>query len=293
VTSAVLDVTLCLLFVSAAAVTLVAVPGDAGGDGDGDRADVVATTLTTSTATVNYSLAPGARDAEEDDLASFPTTSGAEFERSTHGTLAGLLADAAVGTTTVDGEQLTHTDDGFRDAVRARLRQDVADGRVQLLAHWMPYRGSHLRGGVTVGPSPPPDAAVHAATVSVPSGLSTARDEADEAAVESGFEGVARVVAEHVVTGLFPPDGLRFALRGDYPVSQLARYRYHRAEQSYEVGVADDDGEVRPHEANDRLTDAVADVVERDLRRTFENPSAAAESVRVDEVRIVVRTWST
>jgi hypothetical protein len=242
---------------------------------------------------VNYSLAPGARDAEDGGLASFPRTSGPEFERSTHGTFAGLLADAAVGTSTVDGEQLTHTDDGFRDAVRARLRQDVADGRVQLLAHWMPYRGSHLQGCVTAGPSPPPDATVHAATVSVPSGLPTAQDEASRAAVETGFEGVARVVAERVVGGLFPPDDLRFALRGDYPVSRLARYRYHRAGQSYEVDVAGDDGEIRPHEANERLTDAVADAVERDLRRAFERPAAAAESVRVDEVRIVVRTWST
>lgn len=291
-TSAVLDVTLCLLLVSAAAVTLVAVPGDAGRDSAGDRADAVGTTLTTSTATVNYSLTPGAKDAEADGLASFPTTSGPEFERSTHGTFAGLLADAAVGTAAVDDEQLVHTDDGFRDAVRARIRQDVTDGGVQLLARWVPYRGSHLRGCVTVGPSPPPDATVHAATVSVPSGLPTAQDEASRAAVESGFEGVARVFAERVVVGLFPPDDLRFALRGDYPVSRLARYRYHRAGQSYGVGVAGDDGELRPREANDRLTDAVADAVERDLRQTFERPSAAAESVRVDEVRIVVRTWS-
>lgn len=311
-TSAVLDVALCLLLVSAAAVTLVTGPGDAGRVADSDRADAVATTLTTSTTTVNYSLAPGARHAaNRDDLVSFPTTSGPEFERSTHGTFAGLLADAAVGTVVVNsresqsdsrahrdspsaggGEQLTHTDDGFREAVRTRVERDVAHESVQLLVRWEPYRGSRLRGCVTAGPSPPPDTAVHAATVSVPSGLPAARDDAREAAVASGFEGLARVVAERVVAGLFPPDDLRFALRGDYPVSQFAQYRYRRMGQLYGVDVVGDDGEIHPAEANDRLTDAVADVVERDLRRTFDSPVEAAETVRVDEVQIVVRTWS-
>lgn len=297
-TSAVLDVALCLLLVSAAAVTLVTVPDAVDGDVDGDRADAVATTLTTSTATVNYSLAAGARRAD-DDLVAFPTTSGPEFERSTHGTLAGLLADAAVGTVTVADGPLTHTDDEFRDAVRERVERDVADDGVQLIVRWEPYRGSHVDSRLAAGPSPPPSATVHAATVSVPSGLPSTRDDARSAAAKSGYEGVARVVAERVVAGLFPPDDLRFALRGDYPVSRFAEYRYRRAGEAYgvdvdggESGSDGGDGEIRPTDANDRLTDAVADAVERDLRTTFDSPEEAATSVRVAEVRIVVRTWS-
>ncbi|SFL02390.1 hypothetical protein SAMN04487950_2010 [Halogranum rubrum] len=294
-TSTVLDVALCLLLVSAAAATLVTVPdGESERTADartGGRANAVATTLTTSTTTVNYSLEPGAARAD-DRLVSFPTTSGPEFERSSHGTYAGLLADAAVGGLSVDGEPLTHADDGFRDAIRTRTESDVAHDGVQLLVRWEPYRGAHLRGCVTAGPSPPSDATVHAATVTVPSGLAATRDDARVAATESGFAGVASVVAANVVEGLFPADDLRFALRGDYPVSHLARYRYLRAGERYGVAVVDDDGTVVPAEANERLTAAVADAVERDLERSFETPSEAAASVRVAEVQVVVRTWS-
>lgn len=290
-TSAVLDVALCLLLVSAAAVTLVTVPGGESERTSDGRADAVATTLTTSTTTVNYSLEPGAARAD-DRLVSFPTTTSPEFERSSHGTYAGLLADAALGGLTVDGERLTHTDDGFRDAIRARTKSDVAHDGVQLLVRWEPYRGSHLRGSVTTGSSPPADATVHAATVSVPSGFAATRDDARVAATESGFTGVASVVAANVVEGLFPPDDLRFALRGDYPVSHLARYRYLRAGEQYGVDVVDEDGTVVPTEANERLTAAVADAVERDLEQSFETPTEAAESVRVAEVQVVVRTWS-
>lgn len=305
-TSAVLDVTLCLLLVSAAGVTLVTVPshGQAGiarddgrvGDTDvvaRDRsdADAVATTLTTSTASVNYTLASGAKRADE-TLVSFPVTDGPEFDRTGHGTLATLLADVTVNTVTLDGEQLTHTGDGFREAVRRQVERDIAHDGVQVVVRWRPYRGSHVRGNVSAGPTPPPQATVHAAAVSAPSGLPSTETDARIAARESGYEGVARVVARTLIAGLFPPDEFRFALRGDYPVSRLARYRYRRMGETYGVTVVGDDGHVDPAKANDRLAAALATVIERDLRRTYDSPETAAADIRADEVRIVVRTWS-
>jgi hypothetical protein len=38
--------------------------------------------------------------------------------------------------------------------------------------------------------------------------------------------------------------------------------------------------------------DPVAAAVERDLRARFSDPTAAARAVRLDTVRVVVRTWS-
>ncbi|MFB6108841.1 MAG: hypothetical protein ABEJ82_08390 [Haloplanus sp.] len=61
-TSSVLDGMLCLLLISGAVVAVTTATPDSGVDGG--RAPAVASTLATSTATVNYTLAPGARRAE-------------------------------------------------------------------------------------------------------------------------------------------------------------------------------------------------------------------------------------
>lgn len=301
-TSAALDVGLCLLLVSASAVTLVTVPEAAQPTGE-TEADAVATLLTTTTATVNYSLSPGARRADE-EVVSFPTAEGPEFDRTARGTPATLLAEAAVGGVAVGGDRLTHTRDGLRAAVSQRVAAEVdrgsraggAETAVQVVTRWQPHRGSQFRGCVTVGSSPPPDAAVHATRVTVPSGLPSARDDAAEAVEEAEederFTAVARVVAERVVAGLFPADDLRLALRGDYPVSRFAEYRYRRMGRLFGVDVVGRDGEIHPEAANERLTDAVARAVEYDLRQAYDSPEAAAADVRVDEVTVVVRTWS-
>ncbi|SDM10669.1 hypothetical protein SAMN04487949_0872 [Halogranum gelatinilyticum] len=304
-TSAALDVGLCLLLVSASAVTLVTVPEATQPTGE-TEADAVATLLTTTTATVNYSLSPGARRADEAVVA-FPTAEGPEFDRTARGTPATLLAEAAVGGVAVGGDRLTHTRDGLRAAVSQRVAAEVERGSrtgkagrtetaVQVVTRWQPHRGSQFRGCVTVGSSPPPDAAVHATRVTVPSGLPSARSDAVDAAEgaeeDERFTAVATVVAERVVAGLFPADDLQLALRGDYPVSRFAEYRYRRMGRLFGVDVVGRDGEIHPEAANERLTDAVARAVEYDLRQAYDTPEAAAADVRVDEVTVVVRTWS-
>lgn len=301
-TSAALDVGLCLLLVSAAAVTLVTVPSAEQPTGE-TEAEAVATQLTTTTATVHYSLSPGARRAD-DEIVSFPKTDGPQFDRTARGTPATLLADAAVGSVAVGGDRLTHTRDGLRAAVSQRVAADLAPGgragstdtNVQVVARWQPHRGSQFRGCVTVGSSPPPDAAVHATRLTVPSGLPSTRGDAVDAAEGAGegerFTAVARVVAERLVAGLFPPDDLRLSLRGDYPVSRFAEYRYRRMGRLFGVDVVGRDGEVHPEAANERLTDAVTRAVENDLRQAYDSPEAAAADVQVDEVTVVVRTWS-
>lgn len=291
-TSTTLDVALCLLLVSAGALTLATAerPPDAA-DPATARAPATVETLATTTDTVEYTLAPGAKRAN-DSLVRFPVTEGPEFERARSGTAASLLAAATVEGVAVDGERLTRTHDGFRRRVRAAVARDVGP-RVQVVAVWRPYPGAHVGARTVVGPSPPAGATVHAATLDVPIGVPGARPNAT-AAVEAGdgYAGVANVVAARLVAGLFPPRRADIALHGDYPVTALMRYRYRRAARLYGADLEADLAARDPSAANRKLADAVSRRVERDLRREFDSPAAAARAVRLDEVHVVVRTWS-
>jgi hypothetical protein len=152
--SSVLDVTVCLLLVSASAVTLVHAPDTSDHDG-ADRADAVLEVLTTSTAWVEYEPA---------------TRSESEANRTAHGTLAGLLAAGAVANVTGYGEPVASSAEGFRRAVTAEVRRATArtDARVQVVARSRPVLESRARGRFAVGPSPPSSAEVHAASTTVP-----------------------------------------------------------------------------------------------------------------------------
>lgn len=289
--STTLDVALALLLLSAAVVVLagISAPQPVTGDAADETAEVVAG----STATVNYSLSPGARAADE-SLVAFPVEEGPEFRRTAHGTLADLVAEAAVGDATVDGEEVTRADDGFERAVgnvtASALATTTADAQVR--AVWRPYPGSPVAGRVAFGASPPRTATVHAATLTTPSGMPRARERAIGAADRRGYAGVAIVLANATVAGLFPPDAMGLALRGDYPVSALSRYRYRRAAALLGVTVEGPLAAGSPEAANRRLASALADRFERDLRERYPTPEAAARNASVGRVTITVRTWS-
>ncbi|MFD1586941.1 hypothetical protein ACFR9U_08095 [Halorientalis brevis] len=292
-TSTVLDAALFLLLVGAAVATLT-VPTGSLPSADADAADEMADVLATSTADVRYSLAPGARCATSAVLA-FPRTSGPQFERTAHGTLAGHLASAALGNLTVDGVQVTHTRDDYERAV-ANATRNATRRRVHLThvrAVWKPYDDAPLSGEVSVGPTPPASAAVHAATLTVASGLPATRSEARAAANTSGnMSAVGDVVAKNVVTGLFPPDATRAALLGDYPVAQLVTYRYERVGRLVGTNVTTRARANDATGANERLADSLGRKLTADMRSRFESADAAAANVSVDTVRLTVRTWS-
>jgi hypothetical protein len=334
VTSTVLDAAVCLLLVSAGAVTLVTVP-DAGGAGstpaggdrdpvaDGpDRADALATTLTTATASVNYTLAPGARRANGTQVA-FPHTEGPQFERTSRGTLAGLLADATLAGVQVGGTRLDHTGDDFRRGVRARTLEAVG-ANTQVVAVWRPTAEGPVEGRFVAGPEPPAARSVHAAVVRVPTGFSGARHSAETAAEAARpptspageeRERLARRVAERVVTGLLPPNETRFALHGDYPVTALTRHRYHRLANLLGVdldgSIAEEPAETNVTRATRLLTAGLArhlseSVAGSTSSRQSESVAGSTSSrqsesvvgddsspagVAVGHVRITVRTW--
>ena len=150
--SSILDVTVCLLLISASAITLTHAPMAPDRE-ESDRADATLDVLTTSTTWVEY--AP-------------PNASGSN--RTAHGTLASLLAAGAVANVTAHGESITPKSDAFRRVVARAVRRMATrmDVRMQVLARWQPKLGDPVRGRFVVGPSPPPSVAVHAASTTVP-----------------------------------------------------------------------------------------------------------------------------
>lgn len=288
--STVVDVTVFLLLVGGAVATLVAGTSAIPPDGDNPAAEN-ARLLATTTATVDYSLAPAARSPT--DGVTFRRTNGSDFERTAHGTLASLLADAAVGSAGLHGTEFSRASTDFRRALRATVRERIgrSDVETSVVAIWRPYPDASVGGRFRVGDAPPRDADVHAATVRVDSGMSTSGGAVRQAAKRDGYRGVARVLAADVVEGLFPPRRTRLALRGDYPVDALTVQRYRRTATVLDarnpgVGEAGVDG------ANERLAEEFERLLATDLGTRYDSPGDAAAAVETGTVRIVVRTWS-
>jgi len=291
--STTLDVALALVLLSAAMVVLAGIVPPTVGSPDGDAADDVAEVVATTTATVNYTLAPGAKRSDP-QLVTFRDESGPQFRRTASGTLAELLAEAAVGDASLLGRSITHTPNDFERGVADATAPVLASAKtdVQIRALWRPYPDAPVRGSFVVGRSPPADADVYSATLRVPSGMRPARDRAIDAADERGYEGVAEVVAAATIDGLLPTGRLSLASRGTYPTPRLIRYRYARFGRLLNTEAAPEGGEAAFERANERLASSLATIIERDLRHSSSSPGAAARNVSVRSVRITVRTWS-
>lgn len=279
----VLDAAIFLVLASAA-VGALALPVHRPAAGS---ADDVATVVATSTAGVNYTLAPAG---EAGDRAG---SARAGEARTARGTLAQLLAAAAVRDVSIGGEELTAADDGYERAVVAATANATRDGRpVAVDAVWEPYPDAPVRGHVHAGPRPPSTADVWSVSLRVGSGFPAARARAGRAAETDGYAGVARVVTRALVAGLFPPDATAVALGDDYPVDALARHRYRRFAGLVGASVAGPVEKRIPRRANERLARALAPQIEADLRTSYDSPGAAAGAVSVATVRVTVRTWS-
>jgi len=282
VTSTVLDGVFCLLLISAAVVTVTtATPREPTGAG---RAADVASTLATTTATVNYTLTPR-RDATG---VSLPAGQNA-FDRTAHGTLAGLLARAAVGRLSVDGRQLSHERDGFSRAVVRAAGAAVRSNHTRITAVWQPYPDASVGGRVALGGHPPPDVPVHTATITVSSGFPPRRSAVRTAAAEDGLAGVADAVARGIVDGLFPPTRTRTAAGGR--ASALVRHRYRLTERRFGVDGHATLADGGVDDSNERLAARLSDRVSRDLHESNASARELAGRVRLGRVRIVVRTW--
>ncbi|WP_396610431.1 hypothetical protein ACH9L7_09230 [Haloferax sp. S1W] len=290
-TDLVLDVTLCLLLVSASVgVVVTADEGRLAGADTSLDADGIATSLSTSTATVHYDLEPGV-NAADPSLLDDGGVDARELDRTAHGSLAGLLSRATLGAVSVDGVRLTHARDDMRRTVADRVASELPARGVNVAIRWTPYPGAPIQATDSLGPRPPETATVHAASLRVPSGFPSAREDA-LAASDDGFDAVARVVANRTVAGLFPPELARLALHGDEPVSTLMAHRYERAGVLLNASVEPEVANAETRAANADLEAALAPRLEADMRAEYDTPRDAAQAVSVGHVDIVVRTWS-
>ena len=279
--STVVDVTVFLLLVSAAVATVAVSSDRPPAVPVADAAEV----LGTSTAGVEYSLA-GSPELRE------PRESVEIVDRQTNGTVAGLLARAAVTNATLSGESLVVATEEYRAAVRNRtlaVTGWVSDP-LRVDARWAPYPGAPLSGHVGVGPEPPDGVDVRAATFRVPASVERVHADARKAA-SGGYEAVARVVARATVNALLPPRRARVALQGTTPARTFVRDRYETVSRRLETDVqsAVDRGDTAG--ANRALARALAHNLETDLRRRFDSPAAAAAELEVGTVRLTVRGW--
>ena len=290
--NAAVDAVMALLLISAAVGVVVTGGGAPTSAADPDRADAVADALAATTATVNYSLAPGAAELNRSAMGTGRRPGGGtpELRRTTHGSLAGLLARAATASSGVAAgagppeEPITRTRVGFRravaDAVRART-----GAFVRIDAVWRPYPDAPVAGRVGVGPDPQGDA-VHAATLTIPTGV-----EPIPAAATVTFEALGRAVAARTVEVLVPQGAAQVTLRGGGSEAALVAHRYARLAAATNASVAAPLATEDTAAANARVAEALGARMATDLRSRYDHPGQAVEAVSVSSVRIVVRTW--
>ncbi|PSQ57336.1 MAG: hypothetical protein BRD23_08560 [Halobacteriales archaeon SW_9_67_25] len=265
--STVVDVTVFLLFVSAAVATLTAAP-------DSHPEPVVvddqAALLASSTANVEYSLRASNRTA--------------------HGTVASLLARGAVANATIDGRRLSAGHADYLEEVSDATRQTLGPpDRTQVLVRWEPYRGAPVSGTVTVGADPPPGRDVTVATISVPGPPTPGQGR--ESPTREGFDGVAGIAARATADALLP-GGYATLPSGRVSPASVASFARMRT-LAEATGTAIDRPLARGtlSTARERVIAGLAARYERDMRDRFETPANATDALSTGSVRITVRRW--
>lgn len=275
--STVVDVTVCLLLLTAA-VGVLTIPRS---DPPAVPVDETAGVLGSSTATIDYALPFEGRIRE---AAADPRP----VRRRAAGTIAALLGQAAVTNVTIAGSHISFGTGEFRRRVRRAARRAtswVADP-IRVDAVWTPYRDAPVGGRVAIGPRPPPGVDVRAATLRVPAPVPPV----SRPTTAADREALARTVARITIRALFPPRRLRVSLAGIGPERVAIAARYRSAAGALGVSLP----ELTPdatRAANRRLVAALGDRLATDMRRQFSGVDDAASALRTGFVRVTVRGW--
>jgi hypothetical protein len=269
--STVVDVTIFLLFVSAAVATLTLAP-------DPD---------------------PGPETAVVDDQAALlaATTADTEYtvrmsERTAHGTVASLLARGAVANATIDGRPLSTAEDDFLGEITTATRRTLGpSNRTQVLVRWEPYRDAPVRGALDVGPDPPRGRDVTVATISVPAPVAPDISRDGEFGTAHGFDGVASVAARATADALLPAGHATLPSGRVSPASAVGSARLGTLADATGVSVDRLLARGNVSAARKRAVEGLAARYERDMRRRFDTPGRAADAVSAGTVRITLRRW--
>ena len=313
-----MDVSLALLLISASVVMLAVSINDETTPPDHVAADQSAATLSSATMSATYSLAYLQDDSTWDTIADAESRSDefndVAFRRTVHGTVAELLADAAVTNTAIKDDSLTGLGRRYSEAVDAKGSNVFVGTNVSVyaVAIWRPYPDSSIEGRATIGDRPPRHADVSSVTLTV----ATDVPEVESGAVESGFasdsyEGAAEPIARSMVSGFFPPTEMQSALESQGFQRALAKYRYQRAatalDSAYGIDVTYPEAEgvligqatvlsrtgADAAVANDELQAGLTDAIATDLRNAYPSADSAqiAQNVSTNDVQIIVKTW--
>lgn len=271
--STVVDVTVFLLFVSAAVATLTVAPDPtADPDPEPDVADDQAALLAATTADVEYTLRAS--------------------DRTAHGTVASLLARAAVANATIDGRPLSAGQQDYLDGVSEVTRQTLGPtNRTQVLVRWEPYRGAPVRGTVCVGTRPPSGRDVTVATISVPAPVDSGVGQHESGPTNDGFHGVASVVARATADALLPAGHATLPSGRVSPASAVGFARLRTLADATGVSVARPLAQGNVSAARERVVVGLTERYERDMRERFETPGEAADAISAGRVRITLRRW--
>lgn len=323
--STVADTTLAILLVVAAVAVLVGFVDATGQSREPIRADHTAETIGAATIDTTYHLESAALAHYEDvegieDIEDVYDQSGyerADLRRVAHGPIAGEAASVAVTNATFATEEPTRFSRAgveyaaaVDEAIQAGL---VASSfRTRVVAAWEPLGDGPIRGTAAFGRHPPARADVSVATLSVPSGMPSARHDAtaiadavtaDPAAgIEDGIERVANAVSRAIVEGYLPVADTQRALERTGIERDLVVYRYERLAAAVD-GV--DHGDIAADldresadaaTANDRLRTALGDQLETDLlarndRGEFDGLADVVDLVGTGEVTVTISTW--
>lgn len=319
---------MALALISASVMVLVVFLDADTSETDPIQADRAGETAASTTMSVSYSVEPVT---ENDEAGIFDGGSGSDdlpshtFTRQAHGTVASLLAQAAIANVEFWGEPLTVEGEQFVESIDGQFRSEVTGKpyKVRMEAIWRPYEGAQIEGHAEVGPPVPEHVDVNSATMTVPSGFEDVSEEVREAR-ENGddhFEESAQAISRAIVEGLLPESEMQRALERQGVDRKLAAYRYDRfsrivveydpklpAYGFYEGGNLDRDT-VNARHLNNRLVgnlstsvgsvllgQGMSEPIAEDIEETFGSSVHAddlADAMTTDEVVILIRTWET
>lgn len=271
--STILDVTVFLLFVSAAVATLTVAP-DPAADPNPDPTAVEdrAALLAASTADLEYTLRAS--------------------QRSAHGTVASLLARGAVANATIDGRVLSASHGDYLDGISSVTRQRVGSAnRTQVIVRWEPYRGAPVRGTLRAGPSPPSGRDVTVGTISVPAPVPPGSDVGGEIPTDGSFHDVASVAARATADAVLPAGHAMVPSGRTSPASTVSSARMETLAEATGVSVEGPLARGNISAARERVIAGLRERFERDMRERFETPADATDALSAKTVRITVRRW--
>lgn len=313
--STVVDVSFALLLLVAAIAIVGTLEVGTGSDHrprDADRtAEVIAGSTMNTTYSTEGTLRAATAKADEYDLDTVDVDDLGEFEteRITHTTIAGHLSNLALATVEIDDRSLTPGGTDYATVVDQKFQSRLLEAEywANVTAVWQPFDASDesvvgIAGTSRVGPAPPPGVDVSATTVTVPSGMSSVRSAARDAATgDDNYAAVADVVARSIVETLLPRLESQRAIENSASDRLFTVYRYLRlAELLSEDESADSILDLEHLErrnadagaANGALTDALSERIAAAMASSYETDRAAVENLSPDTVTLVVRTWN-